>query len=152
MADNNYIDLPVENGGATSSTNVNIHDSNGNPINSTSGSLDVTIVNPGSSISFYNEITAVAMASTATILTYTVPAGLTLDLTRVLVSSDSVSVVEIEFNGIANSKQRLTFTDFNTDFNYAYKLTSGTVITVIGNNQSAQGVASFNATLQGILN
>lgn len=141
--------------GGTGTSNVNIHDSAGNNLTSTSGSLNVNITGSGAAgttISLYNEVTAVAMGSSTNILTYTVPAGLSLTLSRVLVSSDSIGTVEIDLNGTANSKIRLTYTQYNGSLEYSnYLLATGTVIRVVGTNNSSQGVASFNTTLQGTL-
>jgi len=144
---------------SSSGGSVNIQDSNGNALNSTNGALDVNVVSSGAggtTISLYNEITNVAMAASATILTYTVPNGSTLNLTRILSSSDSIGTIEVDLNGVANAKGRLTYTYFNTEFNYlngqnGFSVPAGTVISVTGTNSSLQGVASFNATLQGVL-
>jgi len=147
---------------STSSTggNVNIQDTNGNPLNSTSGALDVNIVSSvssGTTLSQYNEVTNVAIGSSTTVLTYTVPAASTLNLTRIDFSSDSVALVEVEFNSAINAKRRIYYTDFNTRFEYnntqgGYQLAAGTVVTVVATNNSLNSVASFNATLQGIVN
>jgi len=141
---------------SSSSTGIlSIQDSNGNPITASGGSLNVNITgsaSTGTFISEYNEVTAVAIAASANVLTYTVPPGQTLALSRVLVSSDSVATVQITFDSAINAKERLTFTSFNTTFTYdAYPLAAGTVITLTAINNSAQGPASFNATLQGVL-
>jgi hypothetical protein len=142
---------------STSSTggNVNIQDTDGNPIYSSNGALDVNVVSTGaggSAISAYNEITNVAMGSSATVLTYTVPTGKTLSISRVLMSSDSIGIIEVDIAGSANAKGRFSYTAYNIDFEYdGYQIASGTVITVVATNSSLQGVASFNATLQGTL-
>jgi hypothetical protein len=143
---------------STSSTggNVNIQDTNGNPITATDGSLNVNVTGTGTSgtpISSYNEITSVAINATVTVLTYTVPSNQSLTLARVLISSDSISTIQLEIDGITNAKARFSYTLYNIDLAYgSYVLPSGTVITVVATNNSPQGTASFNATLQGALN
>jgi hypothetical protein len=64
----------------TSSTggNVNIQDTNGNPLNSVNGALNVNIegVNPNqNSVLIYNAESAVAVGVTTTVATYTAPAS-----------------------------------------------------------------------------
>lgn len=140
---------------SSSGGNVNIQDTNGNAINSSGGALDVNIVSSGPSgtaISVYNEVTSIAMNATSNVLTYTVGIGQTLTLSRVSASSDSISTIEVDFDSIANAKSRLGYANYNTIFEYGNLLLfAGTIITVIATNNSTQGVASFNATLQGTL-
>jgi hypothetical protein len=142
---------------STSSTggNVNIQDTNGNPITASNGALNVNVVSEGSSgseISVYNEVTGIAIGSNATVLTYTVPTGNTLALTRVFMSGDCIGTLELNFNGTANAKGRLCYTQYDLTFNYnSYSLSSGTVVTLVATNNSVESVASFNATLQGVL-
>jgi hypothetical protein len=130
------------------------NDGVGNPIGSTDGALNVNIVDniSGTTISLYNEITNTAMNSISNILTYTVPSSQSLQLNKIIVSSDSISTIELDFNGAPNAKGRLCYTDYNLTLGYNnLLLTSGTVIVIKGTNNSLQGVASFNATLQGTL-
>ena len=134
---------------------TNIYDSSGNPLSSTAGSLNVNVTGTaaaGTQVSVYNEVLAVAMAASANVLTYTVPVGQTLKLSRILVSSDSVSTIELTFDAVVNAKERLTFTSFNTQIQYdGFELPAGTVIILSATNNSLQGPASFNSTLQGVL-
>lgn len=140
---------------SSGSTETNIRDSVGNPITTTAGSLNVNITGEtagGTAISEYNEVTAVAMAATMTVLTYTVPPGQTLYLDRVLLSSDSVSTFTLNFDSVPNAKARISYTDFNKSLEYnAFELPAGTVVTLIATNNSSLGPASFNGTLQGVL-
>ena len=141
---------------------VDIQDTNGDPITATAGALNVNVVStvPSSSqttVSAYSEVDSVAIGATVTILTYTVPAGVSLYLNRVLVSSDCIAQIDLEFDGILNARKRLSYTLFNETFDYllsgaisGYKAVTGTVITVIGTNMSPGNIASFNATLQGV--
>jgi len=143
----------------TSATEIAGIAPNGNltPVAVTSGgAIDVNVVSTGSSgtvINQYNEVTSVAMGSSATVLTYTVPNGNTFDLTAIEASSDSISIIVININGATNAKQRTFYTNYNLYFPfYNLSLVAGTVITVVATNESLQGFASFNASLQGSLN
>lgn len=135
---------------------VSIQDTNGNPITSSSGAINVNVINTGVagvSISLYNEVSSIAMGASSNILTYTVPINQIFTLKRINISSDSISTIELDLNGTTNSKGRITYTQFNLSMIYdSYQVISGTVITLIATNNSLQGVASFNATLQGVLN
>lgn len=149
-------------GRSSSGGNVNIQDTNGNSLTSSSGGLDVNVISstpsfPQETLSTYSEVDSVAAGSVVTVLTYTVPNGLTLYLNKILVSSDQIAQMDLEFNGDINARKRLSYTVFNETFDYSlngniggYKLDAGTVITVIGTNLSGSGPASFNATLQGV--
>lgn len=141
---------------SSSASSINIKDSNGNALTSTGGALNVNIGTGGTPISVYNEATGIAMGASQAVITYTVPAGQTLALTRVDVSSDSVATIEVEFDSVVNAKRRIYYTDFNTTFDWSnsqngYNLVAGTIITIMAVNNSNNGVASVNATLQGIL-
>lgn len=124
------------------------------------GSINVNAtispVSPGNVINQYNEVTGIAMGSSITVVSYTVPVGKTLRLTRIEFSSDSISTFEVDFNGIANAKKRLHYTHFNDDFEFlndqdGLSLTAGTIINVVATNNSVNGTASFNSNLQGVL-
>lgn len=141
---------------------VNIQDTSGNAISSSDGALNVNVVSttpsiPSATLSLFSEASAVPAGSSVTVLTYTVPAGLTLYLNKVLVSSDTISVLDLQFNATTNARKRLSYTLFNETFDYSlngeiggYVLVAGTIITVIGTNSSPSSVANFNATLQGV--
>jgi hypothetical protein len=133
-------------------SNVTIVEGGNTAIVTPGGALEVSVVPDGTPISQYNEVTGVAMNSSVVILTYTVPVGYTLQLNAVEASSDSIGVIELDFNGVANNKGRLCYTDYNLRFGYNnYSLAAGTVVNIVGTNYSLQGAASFNATLQGLL-
>lgn len=139
---------------SSSASTVGIKDTAGNSLTSTNGALDVNVLSnvAGTSISLYNEITSVAMNSTATVLSYTVPATQTLQLQRIETSSDSISTIEVAINAVANAKSRISYTNYNISFGYNdLVLSAGSSITIAATNNSLQGVASFNATLQGVL-
>lgn len=147
----------------TSSTggNVNIQDTNGNPIDAAGGAINVNVVSttpsfPQQTLSTFSELNGVAIGSTVTVLSYTVPAGLTLFLNKVLVSSNTISQLDLEFNSVTNARKRLSYTLFNETFDYSlngniggYQLASGTIVTVVATNLG-NAPADFNATLQGV--
>jgi hypothetical protein len=147
------IDVKVVGGGTNQ--NVDIHDSSGNNLTSTSGSLNVNITGSmagGTPVSLYNEVTGIAMNASSTVITYTVPPGTTFSLESVSMSSDSISTAELDVNGTANAKQRISYGFYNLLFEYnSLPLVAGTVINLVATNNSLQGAASFNATLQGTL-
>lgn len=142
---------------------VSIQDTNGNPLTSGDGALNVNVVSttpsfPQETLSTYSEVDSVAMGASVTILTYTVPVGLTLYLNKVLVSSSGIATMDLEFDATINARKRISYTSFNETFDYSlngniggFKLVSGTVLVVIGTNLSQTGPADFNATLQGVL-
>lgn len=127
-----------------------------------SGVLNVNVVSqnpslPQQTLSTYNEVSSVASGSTITVLTYTVPVGFTLYLNKVLVSSDSIAQMDLQFNSATNARKRLSYTLFNETFDYSlngdiggYELVAGTVVTVVGTNLNTDNAANFNATLQGV--
>lgn len=145
---------------SSSASTVGIKDTAGNPLTSTAGALDVNIVSsgpPGTQISQYSTISSVAMGGTATVLIYTVGAGVSLLLNRIAISSDSICEWDLQFNNITNAIKRMSYTGpFNANFDYmlattGYELSTGTVITLLATNYSTAGLATFDATLQGIL-
>lgn len=110
----------------------------------------------GTSINVYNEVTSVAIGATTTVLTYTVPAGKILHLTRIEFSSDNISLFELQFNSVTSGKKRLTFTSFNDAFEFSnmqdgFSLVAGTVIDVIATNDGLNNPAEFDSNLQGVL-
>lgn len=149
-------------GRSSSGGNVNIQDTNGLPLTSSGGGLDVNVISstpsfPQETLSNYSEVSDVAAGATITVLTYTVPSGLTLYLNKILVSCDQISQIDLEFDGSTNARKRLSYTLFNETFDYSlngniggYKLISGTIVTVIGTNLNGSDTANFNATLQGV--
>lgn len=150
-------------GRSSSGGSVNIQDTNGDALTSDNGALNVNVISttpsfPQETLSTYSEVDSVAMGGTVTVLTYTVPIGVTLYLNKVIVSSDGIAQMDLEFDATINARKRLSYTLFNETFDYSlngniggYKLVAGTVITVVGTNLSPSTVANFNATLQGVL-
>lgn len=149
--------INVNTTGGGGSPNVNLHDGSGNPISSTGTSLNVnvtgTIAGGATPVLVYNEVTGVAMGASQIVSTYTVPIGKTLVLSRIDSSSDSISVLEVQFDSVTNAKRRLYYTGFNTDFDFSsgFSLSAGMIVTVLATNESTAGVAAFNATIIGVL-
>lgn len=135
---------------SSSSSKVTILDGNGNAIIS-GNPLSVAVEAAGTIITMYQSSTGVAMGSSSTILSYTVPIDTTLALNNIMISSDSISVLDIQINNVVNNRKRLTYTQFNQQFDYAgFQLNAGDNIKVVGTNNSNQGVAEFNVTLIGV--
>lgn len=148
---------------SSSTGTVSIQDTAGNPLTSGDGALNVNVVSttpsfPQQTLSFFSEVIAVATGASSTVLTYTVPPGLSLYLNKIIFSGNSISSFDLEFDSTVNARKRLTYTVFNDTFDYSlngniggFKLISGTVITLIATNISTSSAADFNATLQGVL-
>lgn len=139
---------------SSSGGNVNIQDTSGNAINSTSGALDVNVVSGGVSgvpVAIYQASTGVAMGATSMVFSYTVPIDTILAINNISISSDSVSEWDVEINNVLNAKKRISYLQWNEAFQYGgYQLQSGDSIKVFGINNSTQGVAEFNVTLIGV--
>lgn len=147
---------------SSSGGSTNIQDTDGNPINAVDGAINVNVISttpsfPQETLSLYSEISDVAIGAEVTVLTYTVPLDQTLYLNRVLISSDTIAVMDLQFDTVTNARKRLSYTLFNETFDYSlngniggYRLPPGTVVTVIGRNLSQGSIANFNATLQGV--
>jgi hypothetical protein len=137
---------------------VNLRDSSGNEINN-SNPLSVTL-SPGSSglpISNYSEVTSVASGVLTTILTYTVPAAVSLYLNRIEIAGTNISQYSIQFNAVTNAKKYTGYTSLNDVFDYTmggsedgFQLSTGTVVTV-KTIHNRPFVGDFNARLQGFL-
>lgn len=147
---------------SSSSGTVSIQGTDGGPITATDGAVNVNVVStapslPTETLSIYAEVDGVALGASSIVLSYTVPVDMNLYLNKVLVSSDSIAQFDLEFDGVTNARKRISYTGFNETFDYSlngeiggYKVVSGTVITIVGTNQSPNGPASFNVTLQGV--
>jgi len=132
---------------------VQIQDTSGNSINSTGGSLNVNVTRTsvlGTVVSMFSSTSGVAMGSSSLVFSYTVPSGTLLSLSTVMISSDSVSQWDIQFNSVLNARKRLTYGLWNDVFNYDnYVLNSGDSIKIIATNNSQESVAEFDVTLIG---
>lgn len=146
-------------GRSSSGGNVNIQDTNGNPITSSSGSLNVNI---GSGVIYttysqYGEQDNVAQNASEIIITYTTPSTGIFYLTKILYSSDGIGQIEVQLNSATLSIQRLSYGTYNGDFDYSFSPVPGinipasTIITILGTNTSPNGPSTFNATLIGVV-
>jgi len=98
----------------------------------------------------FSSTSGVAMGSSSLVFSYTVPSGTLLSLSTVMISSDSVSQWDIQFNSVLNARKRLTYGLWNDIFNYDnYVLNSGDSIKIIATNNSQESVAEFDVTLIG---
>lgn len=136
--------------------NVNIQDTLGNPLSSTSGSLNVNVTGTapgGAPILVYGEVDSIVIGASSTVLTYTVPAGKTLTLGKISVSSSSVSTFELDINGTTSGLIRIAYgANYNQVFDYTgYSVPTGTIILIKGTNFSQNDLATFNTTLIGSL-
>lgn len=119
--------------------------------------VDVTGSTAYTNIVQYGEVDSVALGGTETVLTYTVPSGGSFYLVRVSFSGDCLGEFDLLINSATNMKKRLTYSEFNASFNYGtsalpgYLLSSGTTIQVVSTNYSPINIASFNATLEGVI-
>lgn len=148
---------------SSSASTIGIKDTAGNALTSSSGALDINVISttpsfPQETLSIFSEVAGIATGAFSTILSYTVPAGKTLYLNKILVSGNNISSFDLEFDAVTNARKRLTYTVFNETFDYSlngniggYKITTGTIVSVIATNLSQSGLADFNATLQGVL-
>lgn len=145
---------------SSSGGSVNIQDTNGSPITSTSGSLNVNVVGGTTAVyttyNQYGEQDNIAQNAEQTILTYTTPTTGIFYLTKILYSSDSISQIEVQLNGTTLSIDRLGYGTYNGDFDYSFSIVPGinvpssTTITVLGTNTSPNGPSTINATLIGV--
>ena len=115
---------------SSSSSKVTILDGNGNAITS-SNPLNVSVGAAGTVVTIYQSSTGVAMGSTTTVLSYTIPSATTLALDNVMISSDSISTWDVQINNVLNSRKRLSYLEFNQQFNYGgFQLNAGDNIKV----------------------
>lgn len=139
---------------------VDLFDANSNPINSTTGALNVFVTNgtaTGTALSVlnYNEITNVAPGVESTVVSYT--AGMVGQQFLLLneVSGENIGEVKVYRNGVAMDKKYLSYMSFNVDFDYrsdsaacpGYKLTGGDLIEIKATNRGNSN-CSFNGKIQ----
>lgn len=141
---------------SSSGGNVNIQDSAGNALTSTSGSLNVNITGDAvtsTPVLVYAEVDSVAMGASSNIISYTVPAGKTFTFSTVNVSSTSICSFEVDINSVAIGVMRISYgANYNDVFDYTgYSVPTGTVILIQGTNFSQNDLATFNVTLIGSL-
>lgn len=143
---------------SSSASTVGIKDTAGNDLTSTSGALDVNVINTASTglpIAIYAEIDNLAMGASEDIIVYTVPVSKTFYLARVLISSDSISEFDISIDSVQKGKLRVGYgNNYNLSFEFlvgatGLPLATGSVVTITATNNSQVGPGSFNATLVG---
>ena len=107
---------------AADGDNIAIHDADGDELEINSdGSVNtiVSVSNPGTLKSFYNEITSVAASVLSSIQTYTVPVVSFAYLQKVEVSGTNIAEYTIEINSVVQDKKRTYFSgSLNTDFTF----------------------------------
>lgn len=119
--------------------------------NDASNPVPVEIVDGtiGTDFDLYNEVLAVAGASTAKIITYVVPVATTLKLKTVQVSGSNIAEYTVKIDGVVKAKKRSYFTDYDRKFELTgINVEAGETITVEVDNYRSSS-ADFNATLIG---
>lgn len=142
---------------SSSTGTVSIQDTNGNPITSTDGALNVT-VSGSVGVSYtliptYNEITNVASGIESTIVTYTVPLTNSFFLTKILTSGTDVAEFRLYLNSTIIDKRYTSFTEYNTKFEFdvasqatGLKLNAGDVLVVTA-IQNRADTCNFNGNI-----
>lgn len=103
------------------------------------GSINVNTDTPTSKTvnSVFNAISLVPNSILTTILSYTVPSGMTDYLSLIEVSGDNMAQFEVYINGTLSARQRTSLTEYNSQFNFSLDseiglpLTSGTLLQVM---------------------
>lgn len=136
---------------SSSGGNVNIQDTNGNPLNSTGGSLDVNITSGFAVqdvIVSYNEVSAIAIGVETTINSYTAPFGKVSYLLSILGSGENRGQFNIYNNGILLDKQYTNVTQLTAPFDYktGASIVPGMVIAV-GNTIAVKAINAGNSTV-----
>jgi len=146
----------------TSSTggNVNIQDTNGNPLNSVNGALNVNIegVNPNqNSVLIYNAESAVAVGVTTTVATYTAPASPTVaclllvsvggtNVAQWTITNSSSGIYDQNYTSAAQLNEVFTF-ETGSSIVPGQIIGAGNTITV-SVKQVGTGPGNFNARVQ----
>lgn len=152
--------LLVNPGGSGSLSNVNIFDSFGNTLSSTSGALNVNIngVNPSqNSVLIYNQVTSVPVGVSTPIATYTAPSSpIVACLIRVTVAGQNVGKWTISNSGDGTYDQNFTSAAYLNevfDFGTGSSVVPGQIIgpgntITVSIDQVGQSSADFNARIQ----
>lgn len=135
---------------------VNLRDSLGNEITSTSGSLDVNVTNSGASgtpVNTFAENTTVPSGVLTAILSYTVPAGKTLNITGAYGwgQADGEFIIKVDSVVVGGGWSSPSFRTLFLDYSAAsIPATAGQVVTV-NVTQYQTSTQDFKANLLGIL-
>lgn len=154
---NNDGSINVNSGGG-GSANVNIFDSAGNSLTSTSGALNVNIngVNPNqNSVLVFNEVSSVPVGIETTIATYTAPVGKTSCLLQVYVGGMNVAQMKVYNNTTIYDSKYTSAAGLNENFDFktGSSIVPGQIIgpgnsITVTVNQIGTGTATFNARIQ----
>lgn len=114
--------------------------------------VEVTLINEqGSSLMYYNEISALAEGATTVVLTYNVPANTLAKTKRINVFGTNMGTFVVKLNGVTVDKFSTYFTHYNATIELEdLESISGDIITIEVTNRGC-GAADFNANLQGRL-
>lgn len=130
---------------------VSIQGTDGSPITTTGGAINVAVSAPN--LVQYSETDNIAIGSSSDVLSYTVPPGNSLSLGRVMVSATSVSSFQCMIDGSAVGVVRLGYAGtYNETFIFdGYALAAGTTLLIRATNFSQNDLATFNVTMIGSL-
>lgn len=114
--------------------------------------VEVTVVNEkGTPLLTFDEVNSLAEGASATILTYVVPVNTRLEVRRINFSGQNMGTYDVKINGSTVDKFNTYYTDYNGVVEFEdMEYSSGTVITIEVLNRG-EGLADFNANLQGRL-
>ena len=134
---------------SSSGGNVNIQDTNGNPITATNGAINVNVTSgtSGNKVLVYNELTLVPIGIETTIATYIVAAE-TATFTSATLSSENIGIATVYINSQPVDKQYITYTAYNLQFSFKdIVISSGDILEVKATNMG-QTACSINAKIQ----
>ena len=123
------------------------------PTNSPSDPLNVFIVsaNGATPVLEYNGISSLSSGALTTILSYTVPAGKTLQLFKIEVSGGNTAKYQVEINSVVKGVRRTYWGKFNADFEFNNHQVGEGVVVRVRVIHSRPQVSDFDATLIGAL-
>lgn len=123
------------------------------PINAADDPLYVFVTTDSGStpVLEYASISSLASGALTNIISYTVPSGKTLQLSKIEVSGDNVALYQVIINSNLKGIRRTSFTKYNENFEFNnFKVGEGlnVIVKVI---HSRPELSDFNATLIGSL-
>lgn len=133
---------------------VSIQDTQGAPLTSVGGALNVNVVgSSAATIAQYAAIDSVPIGQTSDILSYVVPVDKILYLSHINMSSTSVCALEIYINGALNGVVRMSYaSSYTNTFTYnGFPVPAGVEVLIKGTNFSRDDLATFNVTMIGDL-
>lgn len=97
--------------------------------NSSDNPIPVDII--GCNVNDYGTLTALASSTKTTIVSHTVPSGMTLKIKQVQVSGSNVATYTIEVDSTEEAKKRTYFTEYNAEFDFhGFEIGEGSVVDV----------------------